>query len=295
MLPVLEEQKLFENVFDTYFADIVLAPNVISWVDGLARVTMPRYIRTAVEFPELAYESRNVMLTGLGTPTPDYSIPGTLLKATYLFKFRVLPEDRLEEDLQVQLMWYGGGFRWGEGWGLVGWPLFRIVLDAKTNRLSLIFDGYRQVVWGKSGRRNTYPFVSWAYDLGHVNKFKNWNYFATWLDLETKTFKRMWIGEEIPWPTGYEGGIHPTQYAGNMVNGMFTGRWRASTAPYKSSTNVTFEVDDVEVWTGYHVPPPIGPPVPPGAPGWWWLIFALGPMAIGAVLQWEGERVYKGR
>jgi len=298
MLPVLEEQMIFENRFDTYFADKTYGkkdgkypthPDYtrVSWLESKAlQVKMRRFIGYDQFNNDLWYysssSSSDCLLTGIGTGNEGWTIPDTLLSpATYSFKFRVLPEERLIEHAERDILWFGRGTAYramDANWIRV--PLFRVIIDPYTNHLFLYFGG-----------RANYTFGEWTYDLGHVDDFLNWTNFTIWMDLEAKTFKKLWIGREIPFPEGYEDGIkvNNSKYHNEMYNGMYTGVEIQTTRPY---TNIMFEIDDVEVWVGYH--PPGLPPWPPGWEEWlrrnlWWLL-ALGSMASGGVMIYGSKK-----
>lgn len=252
----MDGEPIITNRFDKYFAPLSLGCYSVSWVEpGICRVMVPRGLCAPA-----AWSSISVGLLGLGTTTPEIGIPSTLLRATYNFKFRILPEERIAEDLSTHIFYYGQGWSHAEYWGTVSWPLFRVYLSAKDNHLYLTFDGGKQVTWGSGGYRNTYPFVSWTADLGHVDEFTDWSDFVIWLDLENKCFKKILVrGVEVPFPPGYDAVTPADFYQGALYNGMLIGCLTKSNV-----TNVSFDVDDVEVWPEYHTPKP--PPTPQPTP-----------------------------
>jgi len=232
---------------------------VVKWTDGpaLTRVQetgmRERYDRVLVE-----ERTGNKARTGsvfvkyergyssLGKPQ---SIPTTLTEATFTFKFKVLPEERLKELRRTSILQYGVGYQHAIYVGTVILPLFNVYVNAEDNHLYIYFGGTLTA----GGRRDIYPFGSWTVDLGDVSGFSEYVDFTIWLDLANKSFKKIFIGgKEVPFPPGYEE-IKPQVLQSYMYKGVLIAESGGV------HTNVKVMLDDVAVYGEYFTPQP---PVP---------------------------------
>ena len=251
-------QPIASNTFDEYFAPIELSYGTISWDNGMMKVDISRSGHASYY-----YESENHKLL-------DANIPSSLSIATYTFRFKVVPQERIIENRVTNIFWWGAGYVHAEYYGDVQHPLFRVYIDASDNHLYLIFDGEIQVEWGVGGRRPIWEFREWKVDLGDVSGFYDWKQFTVVVDVADKSFTKIVIGSnDIPFPPGYTK-LKPNLLQNTILYGMNTGRLFGN-----ASTNIQFLVDDVYLYPEYYIP------VKPSGLGWLFLLIIIGGIMIG--------------
>ena len=236
-------EPILVNPFDTYFAPKSFRGGVASWLESQVLV---EYERGDFGGCPPACNCLGINLLSLGKPQ---SIPTTLIEATFTFKFKVLPEERIKELRGTSILQYGVGYQHAIYVGTVSLPLFNVYVNAEDNHLYIYFGGTLTA----GGRRDIYPFGFWTVDLGDVSGFSEYVDFTIWLDLANKSFKKIFIGgKEVPFPPGYEE-IKPQVLQSYMYKGVLIAESGGV------HTNVKVMLDDVAVYGEYFTPPP---PVP---------------------------------
>jgi len=229
------------NDYSLYFAPITHVRTVISLLEkGTVQIKMPR--ADATSFWMIGPGEVLSTLGGLGG-----TIPSILSKATWTIRFRFLKEDRLVENRKSHFLFWGLGYQHAISWGTVKYPLFRIYLDASNNHLVLVFDGW--ITGVNQQTVDTYPFHSWAVDLGPIDDYYDFQNLTVWVDVEQRAFAKVVFGKkDIPFPPGYSL-IKPINYVNDILKGLLAGDLLSDPC-----TNVTMEIQDMQIWAEYFIP-----------------------------------------
>jgi len=266
-------QPIYVQRFDQYWATQTLyCGSKWIWANGTAEMKYP-HTMTSYGCPPLCGSQYEQIL--------GQSIPSTIFKFTYTFKFKIQPDTRLQESQHdTVFLWWGHGYEHIMYDGDTYAPLFVVYLSPADNNVYILFDHNAQV---GSTMQNVWPFTSWKVNLGSVADFSGWTQFTVWINNTSSAFVRINVGgTDVPFPPGY------TILSPNIMKGELT--WGASTGEFSGSmmTNAVVLFDDVEVYAEFFMPSPSPTPTPPNGDivdlimRYWWLILIL--IVVAAVV-----------